>query len=314
MLLLLSCLPKDEPVEPLVITRERSELVVRGTLDERISDVPADLVLFYGGEQRGSLETCGCPERPRGGVARAGAYMDASRAAHPDTASLFVLAGQWLDDTRGPDGGLRGDMAVRNEHMLEGLEELGVDAANVTSRDIAALEGDVPDWGTSASLTGLPSALELQAGEHTVVVVGVGARGTTVSPAPGVIALDPVESAVAALAAHQDADVLVLLSWNVSDQVAAIAQAVPQLDVIIDAGMHRGYWEPVDVGDAVLVRSHYETTRLGEARFRVTDDGVELLVDRKIDLDEGIPDDPELAAIRDRARAAIDARQAELWP
>ena len=312
MLLLLSCV-KPEPVEPLVVQRERSELVVRGTVDERLSDVPADLVLFYGGEQRGSLETCGCPERPRGGVARAKTYMDAAAAAHPGTPSLTLMAGQWLDDTRGPDGELRGDMAVVNRHMLQGLEVLGVDAANVTVRDIAALE-QVPDYGVSASTTGVPSSRTLQAGDHTVVVVGVGARGPNVQPAPGITALDPAETAVAELRAHADADVLVLLTWNVSDRVAAIAAQVPELDVVIDADMHRGFWEPVDVGGAVMLRSHYETTRLGEARFAITDDGVELLVDRKIDLDEGIPDDPALAELTAQARVAIDARLDELYP
>ena len=80
--------------------------------------------------------------------------------------------------------------------------------------------------------------------------------------------------------------------------------------MVIDTNMHQAFYAPERVGEALWVRSHNQTMRLGELRLTAEDGGgVELVVDRKIDLDPEIPDSPRLAALVTQARNEIEAAQ-----
>ena len=54
---------------------------------------------------------------------------------------------------------------------------------------------------------------------------------------------------------------------------------------------------PFRVGDAVWVRSHDQTMRLGELRLHLDAQGVERAWERKIDLDAQVEPDPALEAL-----------------
>ena len=107
---------------------------------DRISPVDkASLVIYYSAEQQGDLGPCGCPNRPRGGLARMASYMDASRAIQPTPEGIVVNSGYWLEDAVGLDGKPRADVPTLNRWMTEGQTALGVDALNLSPHDMAGL-------------------------------------------------------------------------------------------------------------------------------------------------------------------------------
>lgn len=320
-LLSLACAPKSPALEPATVLRSPgSELVVSGPVGSRVSTLPADLVLFYGGEQGGRLGTCGCPDRPRGGLARQLAYINASRQANPGQADLVLNGGYWLEDPADFEGRPVPSIQAANLAMAQGLGQVGVDAANIGYVDIPGLLElpSVPDWAVSANVQGLDRqpGVVLQAGELTVGVVGMTSFGYTLASAGDVQVGNPRQSALNALRDLEDqVDVLVLLSYRSSDAAADLAREVDALDVVIDTDLHRGHFSPERVNNAVWVRTHYQTMRLGELRVLVDETGqVEVVVDRKIDLDDQIGEDPALSALIATAQAEIDALAAEQGP
>ncbi len=319
--LLLACAKAPE-VQPLPAEALRAELVVEGRLKDRVSAEPADLVLFYGGEHKGSMETCGCPRRPRGSLARLASYIEASTAAG-EAPALLLHGGYWLEDAMGLDGELREDVPIMNRWMIEGMEAAGVEVANLSFQDLPGVDPleRMPDWVVSANIqaaAGAPAPARyriLEAGGLRVGVTGITAPGMTFVETPDYSVGDPVAGGLAALEElAPQVDVLVLLSFQAPQAAKALAEAVPELDVVIDTNMHREFYQPFTVGDAVWVRSHYQTQRLGELRLRLDGEGrIAGALDRKIDLDPQIPDDPEIAALARRARKELEAVQEVIY-
>ena len=95
------------------------------------------------------------------------------------------------------------------------------------------------------------------------------------------------------------------MSYGAAEVAAQLARDFPELDVVIDADMHRGFFEPDTIGDAIWVRSHYQTMRLGELRLDLSGEKAALIVDRKIDLDPLLPDDPAIGALATEAAEAV---------
>lgn len=293
-----------------------SELVIDGPLDARLSRAPADLVVFYGGEQRGSMETCGCPHRPRGSLARVASYVQAERAASPGTPSVLVNAGEWLIEAVGFQGMAMPQLAEMDRTMAQGLLAGGWDALNVTPKDLAGLPGVAP-----ADLARLPLVSANIAGPHVEVarVVDVGGRRVAITgvAAPEALASDlpgysvvPVADALPALTAlAETVDAIVLLAYKSPDDARRLAQRVPKVLVVVDAGGHNQATEPFYVGNAAWVLSYTLTMRLGELRLTFGEGKRPTALDRHVDLDPSIPDDPTLAALQRQARASIDATE-----
>ncbi|MCB9763194.1 MAG: hypothetical protein H6739_25685 [Alphaproteobacteria bacterium] len=324
-LLLLACAPKEPPPPPPVPAGEpgQAELVTEGPLSARVSTAAADLVLFYGGEHQGSIETCGCPNRPRGSLTRMRSYLDASRAANPGTPDLVLHGGYWLEDATDFDGGLRPDVPVMNRWMLAGLEAVGVDAVNTTFHDLPGLVAldAAPPWAVSANVVAAGEGAVAPArwriverGGLKIGVTGITARGATLGETGGLRVEDPYAPGLAALQElAPQVDLLVLMAYQSPEIARDLAAAVPELDVVIDTAMHRSFYEPVVVGDALWLRSHYQTMRLGELRLARADDGWALVVDRRIDLDPEVPDAPEMAALVTASRDELEAVQKALY-
>ena len=323
-----ACAPKEAPPEPAAQATapadplDETELVTTGTLDERLSRWPADLVLFYGGEHKGSMETCGCPKNPRGSLARQAAYMKASQTANPSTPSLTVHGGYWLENAINNDGDLRADVPVMNRWMIQGLEATAFDVVNVTFEDLPGLQAleTAPPWAVSANLVaaeGTPAparSLVVEKDGLKIGVTGITSEDMTFVPTPGYSYADAQESATAVLQElAPQVDLLVLLAYRSAEEARAIAQAVPELDLVIHSGMHREIYDPARVGNTLWLRSHYQTMRLGELRMTTADGEITAFVDRKIDLDPYVPDDPELATISRESRGELEKIQAELF-
>ncbi len=270
MLWLLACTSKTPPLaaEPLPV-----------------STAEADLVLFFASEQRGNIDVCGCEARPRGGLARSSSWIETSRGANPGVPDLVLMAGGSLMEQLSPG---------ENERMQQAMDLLGVDAANLSAGEVpSAVAGGIHEVFLSANIEGLPGSRRMQRGELDIAVVGVTRLGSSVEPAPGFRVVDPVEAGVAELRRHPHADVLILLTYGDSQLGPQIAEQVPELDVIIDARMHQGLYQPVDLEHAVLVRSPYQGLRLGELRLQLGEDGqVEGYASLSNDLDDSVPRDP----------------------
>jgi 2',3'-cyclic-nucleotide 2'-phosphodiesterase (5'-nucleotidase family) len=299
-----------------------SELADTGSVRERLpAKDDANLVLLYGGEQMGSLETCGCPKRPRGSLARVEGYRQALRKARPGVPDLLLNAGNWLDDTIGTEGdSLRLDVEIADAWMVKGVEEGGWDALNVGFRDLPFLAGTAfPAGAVSASVrpedpaSGPAPYRVLQAGDLRVAVTGVSPLGMAFVQPAGWSWQDEVESVRALVPAmEKEADLVVVLAYSVGPKARELAR-IPGVDVVIEAGEFHERWEPSFEDSAVWVRTHFQTMRLGELRLVVRDGRVVGALDRKIDLDDAIPAAPRLLAMQKEARAEIDRAQQALF-
>ncbi len=289
-----------------------SELAIEGPLEARVSKSPASLVLFYGGEQRGSMETCGCPHRPRGSLARVSSYVKASRAANPGVPSLLLNAGEWLTDAVGFQNMPMPQLEVMDRTMAEGLIMGGWDVLNVTPRDVTGLPGVRPSDVSklpmvSANIEGphIERSRQFELGGRKYAVTGIAGVEETLSDiAP--YKIHPVGDALPFLQSlANDVDGIVLLAFDAAEDAKMFAMRVPKIIAVIDAAGHNQHVEPFYVKNAVWALSFVQTMRLGELRLTLSDGRV-TGVDRHIDLDPEIPDDPILAAMQQAARVEID--------
>ena len=310
--LLLAFGPKAPP--PIPAGSMTSELVVEGPLAQRLSKTPADLVIFYGAEQKGSMETCGCPHRPRGSLARWAAYVD---AAGKDVASVRVNADYWLEDAMGFEGATRPDVALMDQWMAQALALGSWDALNVGPNDLAGLaslptgaaEG-LPLVSATVSAPGVRPYVIVERGGRKVGITGIAGAVPTLTQVPGAKEADPnaiLDELVAKV------DVVVLLAYQAEDLAANLVGRHPEIDVVVDAAGHREFEEPTLRRGTTFVYAHYQTMRAGELRLRLDGGRIVGGVDRKVDLDPEMPDEPKTAALARQAKTEIDAAQKQLY-
>lgn len=314
----------------------RAELVTEGPLDQRVvSGDGADFVLLYGAEEGGSLDPCGCQDRPRGGLPRLAAYRDAVQAADPSLPVLLLDAGAWLSGEANLDGSVRPDVPHRNGWMLRGLHLLGPTALNLSAADMRGLAdlGGAPLPGTPAiaATAALPAPstdaalplvsahlragppltvqvqpwVEVDAGDLTIGITGIGAPGPAWMAPPGWTIDDPLTATRAVLEELAPrVDVVVLMAHALPEVARTLAEE-GRVDIVVDAWNHRAFTTPFRVGDAVWVRAHHQTMRVGELRVQVEDGRVSRAIERNVDLDPGLPSEPQLGALADKARAEL---------
>lgn len=312
--LLLGCPRPPVPLEAGV----RSEMVGGGSLRQRLAPMDdADLVLFFGGEQAGSLQPCGCSE-PRGSLYRVEAYVDASRAQQ-STPDLLVNVGHWLDDSITAQELPTPQAHASNPWMLEGLEAGGWDVLNLTAQDLPWLlhMGERPHNAVSANLRPddpdadwPPPYLSFYIGELYVVLTGVTGDSMAWTIPSGWEVGDPVQ-AVSQVLDYSQADLFVVLAYDVDEHAEALA-ALDGVDVLIEGDGYLERYPPLVQDGTLWVRSHLETRRLGELRLHVDQGRIVSSLERRVDMDSGIPDGPRTAALAEEARQALD--QCEVSP
>ena len=260
----------------------------------RVRAEPGDLVLHYGGEWHGELGTCGCPHRPRGSMSRAAGW---SALVEGEGAAVLRLDGG--DGTAARD-------AVGARYLKEAWRAGDWHVVNLTPSDMAHwVELGLPAQGVSANLTGMPGVEKVRIfdrGGLRVAVTGVSAPRITPLVSQGIRYSPPV-GALQEVLATVEADVVVVLVHGLSASIAELA--LPGVDVIIDSNGHTFRYEPRVMGSTVVVRSRDQTLRLGELHLWVTDGVVTEARDRRIDLDDPVP---EHADVRSVAREADRAK------
>ena len=282
----------------------RFETASSGTLRDRLAPPDdAQWVLLYGGEQKGSLATCGCPEHPLGSVERIAGY----RNAMSGPPSVLVNTGYWLHDGLGADGRVRTEALETNRRMLAGLSASYFDALNISYRDWIYLKDQrsAPEEAVSANLTPgsdepvIQDWLVIRRNQTRIGVTGV-SRMRNGMPGQGNAQWeDPVDAARRVIATRgSEVDWVVLLTYELTPgQVASLA-ALEEVDVLVESHNYTERWEPFIAGKTVWVRSDAETRRLGELRLFRGPEGEIRALDRRVTLDDAIPSHQAVRRIR----------------
>jgi len=111
---------------------------------------------------------------------------------------------------------------------------------------------------------------------------------------------------------QEKSDIVVLFSHGATDAAKRMARK-GLVDVVIDTDAHRSFDPPFRVGEALWVRSHTQGLRLGELRLKVANKQITWAMDRKIDMDDLLPDHPEQKQLSDTARAELDVLKTRLF-
>lgn len=325
----LGCAPHDPDLRPSPVhTPQRTavslpetgavrELFTTEPFRDRLPQAPADLVIHYGGESHGSLETCGCPTRPRGSLARFAGYATAADIALP-TPSIRVNTGYFLTDGVDYAGQLIGDAAVKNQWMARGAAAARFDALNVSAHDIAGFaasppEGSLPWVSANVSGPGVAKWVIVERGGHTIGITGITGPAASMADTSAWPIAPPAAAIPTLRDLAQRVDLVVLLAWNANDAVRSLVAAVPGVDVVLDAGLYADALPPVLKNGTLWTFSEYQLVRAGELRLRVESGTVVAALDRHIDLDDAVPDDPSVGAVAADALIDIDQTQRKLF-
>ncbi len=289
----------------------QAELVTKGTASDRVVEKDnAKTVIYYMGEQEGSLAPCGCAERPRGGLPRAAAYLAQSGPG------VVINTGSWLDQGQGIDGRPRPDSAMKNQWMVRGLQAMGTDAIHVAFSDLSGLKTVAEDASSlplvSANLTGpgIQPFIIVEKGGQRIGITGISHPGHPNVATPGFARSKPFSAALPILEQLEtSADLVILLSHGAAEAAKKLAKG-GHVDVVIDSDEHRIFETPFRVGEAVWIRSHAQGLRLGELRMGPAQSWV---LDRKIDLDDQIADHPPIQSINKQAQSEIKALEKRLF-
>lgn len=304
--------------------------------------------IFYGADTHGSLENCGCPNNPMGGLAWRVSYMKAFRhRSNKEVPMLFVDAGNlFTDDRFQPSMGMPPEALAKNRWVTKAYGEFATDAANLCFSDLPYAAELLKKDGFEQRVKEMPFIKRLISAnvrpESDALVqpepyvirevtlkrgvpgkkVRVGIVGfTELKPAgmgdgressfAGFHIEDPVEAAKRVIPElKQKADVVVVLAYMSQGQARAIATANPEVDTVIGANQINGTEEAQHFNKATVVYSYNQTKYLGELRYYVKQEGaIDRQVNRHVGLDKGIPEDAKALVAVNAARDEFTAEQ-----
>jgi 2',3'-cyclic-nucleotide 2'-phosphodiesterase (5'-nucleotidase family) len=300
-----------------------------------------DAVVFYGAELMGSIDDCGCPGHPQGGLPWRFGYSEGFRGRYADASTLQVDAGHSMADMITASGELYPDAVTKDDWVLKAFNDLRFDAVNLShheayylarylksdgSWDKAVAEYPVLARFVSANLA--PARPDMIAPPPYVVREMAGKRlGETVRVAfVGVTETNPVlpqhtglqvTDAADALAkvlpkARGEADLVVVLAYMATDAAQQLAQKVGgQVDAFIVSGPKARDTEPAVDAAPRMAYARYQTRQLGELRLFLNGKGLERVANRYVTLDDQLPKDPVAAGMAAEAKEAIKKAQIE---
>jgi len=299
----------DLPPPPVLVAEDATAGPVRARLAGADA---ADVVVLYGGDQRGSMDVCGCEHRPLGSLARVEGYR--RLVARGDVPVVLLNAGGFLDDGLAPNGGLRDDVRLADDALVEGLRMGQWTVWNVGATDLPWFAANgFPEEAVSANLVGpvdVPVWRVVEAGGAWIAVTGVTVASGEI-PVDGWTVRDPTEAVREALRVVPPADLVVVLAHDPGRSARSLA-TLPGVDVLIEVGADPARFPPLWEGEAVWVRAAEQTTRIGELRLDLDAGRVVQATDRQIDLDAKVPSEPKLARHQARARRAVEEARRSL--
>ena len=297
--------------------------------------------IFYGAELSGSIDDCGCPGHPEGGLPWRLGYTEGFRSAYPEAGYLQVDAGHSMSNVVNVEGQLYPDQIEKNSWVLKAFERFGFDAANISHNDIYYLAqfynqavyqktlAETPMLGRFVSANLQPTRPDLVAppafvvrevsgqrvpnGSARVAFIGLTEnlpaleRHTGFRAAPPDAALEKVLPE-----ARSGADMVVVLFYGAPDMARSLAQRFPgQVDAFVVAHPKAREEQPALDGATKFVFARYQTRQLGELRLRFAGTKLESATNRYVTLDDQLPKDPIAEEMAATAKESIRKAQEE---
>lgn len=285
------------------------------TADAGAAAPAATILYFNDAHEIGSVISDG---HDRGGVARLRTAIDTVRASSPNTAVTFGgdLAG----------GSLFGGL-YKGFPMVDALNTIGIDVANFGQHDFDFGVDNTRALVAAAEFPWISSNLALPTGEPfaqytwytqdlggiTVGYIGITDAMDTSSGGGEIVEREHIEAAreaVAAMEAAANPDLVVALTQVDMGGGRALADAVPELDVVLleEQAEYESFIE--DHGGVVIASPEGNLGSLIRLDITETSAGLDV-TPSVVEVDHTVTPDPELRAVEQRYEAEMTASLAE---
>ena len=273
-----------------------------------------------------------------GGYARLNTALNRERARYPDALTVdggdFSIGSliQTLYTTQGAElrtmGAMGYDAAAVGNHEFDhtgtGFASMLNAAVNSGDRLPALLMAnykpadgnpDKLDIQRAMAAYGVQDYMLLERGGVTYGIFGLmGVDSDSCAPSSGFVLGDMAGNAqrcVDALKA-EGAQFIICLSHSGTNEKKKLsedeqlAQAVPEIDLIVSGHTHSTLTEPIVVGDTYIVSAGPYCENLGSITLTWTEDGAKTLTDyRLVSIDETLPDDREITLLVDQWKRQV---------
>lgn len=299
-------------------------------------------VIFYGAELQGSIDDCGCPGHPQGGLPWRLGYTEGFRAAYPDVAYLQVDAGHSMGDLIDNTGKLMSDQNVKCEWVVKAFDKFGFDAVNISHKDIyylakflkagewekavaaqpglarfvsANLEPEKADSGLVAPppyVVRTMTGSRLPGGSIRIAFIGLTENNPNLPQHTGFKVVSPEIALERVLPkARAESDVVVVLLYGGAEIAQSLSKrTVGQVSTFIISHPTSRDKEP-QLGPVNLVYARFQTKNLGELRMKFDGKSLASVTNRYVLMDAKLPKDPLAEAMAAEAKEAIKQAQIE---
>ena len=277
--------------------------------------------------------------RSRGGYARLKTLIDGQRQEHPNAlvldggdfsmGSLFQTAYSTSALELRAMGQMGYDATTFGNHEFDyrasGLAEMlyaAVDSGDplpaLLDANYLPPQGDDKTWDALYTYGVQDYMLLERGGVHYVIFGLTGFDSDECAPMSGMVLADPAETAQRVVNeatqkcrdAYGEEPVVICLSHsgteNGKGEDYELAKKVDGIDVIISGHSHTTLEQPIEVNGTYIVSAGENGENLGVLTLEKTTDGVTLVDDRLLAVDESVPEDPEMAAWIQQAKGQVE--------
>lgn len=248
-----------------------------------------------------------------GGLARLAGLADEVRAENEaaGVSTFLLIAGDVLQGTPY-------STVYQGEVEFSCLNEMGVSAMCLGNhefdygqenlRDLIAL-ADFPVISANVTVPGTPGDgaftegfVWLEAGDKTILVIGLTTPETPITTAPrnvtGLEFADPSSAAKAVIGEYgDDADAIVALTHVGFDNDLALADDVPELDVVVSGHTHTHIGEMVARGGTIICSAYEYGMYLGRMDLEIVDGGIAIKGYALLPVTASTPENEAVAAV-----------------
>lgn len=275
----------------------------------------------------------------RGGYARLKTLIDGQRQEHPNAlvldggdfsmGSLFQTAYSTSALELRAMGQMGYDATTFGNHEFDyrasGLAEMlyaAVDSGDplpaLLDANYLPPQGDDKTWDALYTYGVQDYMLLERGGVHYVIFGLTGFDSDECAPMSGMVLADPAETAQRVVNeatqkcrdAYGEEPVVICLSHsgteNGKGEDYELAKKVDGIDVIISGHSHTTLEQPIEVNGTYIVSAGENGENLGVLTLEKTMDGVSLVDDRLLAVDESVPEDPEMAAWIQQAKGQVE--------
>ena len=275
----------------------------------------------------------------RGGYARLKTLIDGQRQEHPNAlvldggdfsmGSLFQTAYSTSALELRAMGQMGYDATTFGNHEFDyrasGLAEMlyaAVDSGDplpaLLDANYLPPQGDDKTWDALYTYGVQDYMLLERGGVHYVIFGLTGFDSDECAPMSGMVLADPAETAQRVVNeatqkcrdAYGEEPVVICLSHsgteNGKGEDYELAKKVDGIDVIISGHSHTTLEQPIEVNGTYIVSAGENGENLGVLTLEKTTDGVALVDDRLLAVDESVPEDPEMAAWIQQAKGQVE--------